>query len=257
MKNRLFIGLLLFSYLITSSCCKKDECKNQTATSAGFKMYEAIGWDTKTIEVQNNDTVALTSVTFEANDSSTEVKSYEWQIGTDPRTFTTKQLKLDFRNSANTAVNIRLILKKNVDKTCFPNDDGVDTVIQRFFVSNKLLAQGAFEGSCKSNPTEKFTIFIGKTVLSGEVFTLDNLPNGCSRKALIDAHLFDISLSYNQIIFGTPNFKTDGQLNPLRCQIPWGKGKIQKDGVTLILDYQIWEPFKKQFINDQFIGVKK
>jgi hypothetical protein len=257
MKNRLFIGFVLFSYLITSSCCKKDECKNKTATSAGFKMYETIGWESKSIEVQNNDTVSIDVITFEANDSSNEVESYEWKVGTDPKVFRTKQFNLEFGTAPNSLIDVRLIIKKNVDKMCFPNDDGIDTVTRYFFVSPKQLAQGKFDGYCKSNPTEKFSIFIGKTPQSVDDFTLDNLPNGCTRQALIDAHLFGIALSYNQITFGTPNFKTDGQYNALRCQIPWGKGKIQKDGVTLILDYQIWDPFKKQFINDQFIGVKK
>lgn len=257
MKNRLFIGLLLFAVLITAACCKKDPCENQTATSAGFKMYEAIGWDTKTIEVNSNDTVSPSYITFAANDSSSEVKSYEWQVGTDPTKFTKKEFLLDFSGFQNNLIDVRLIVKKNVDNTCFPNDDGVDTLTQRFFISDKTLAKGRFEGYCKSNPTEKFAIFIGKTPQSADVFTLDNLPNGCTRKALIDAHLFDISLSYNQILFGFPNYKTDGRDNPLRCQIPWGKGKVQRDGVTLILDYQIWDPFKNQFISDQFIGVKK
>ena len=48
-------------------------------------------------------------------------------------------------------------------------------------------------------------------------------------------------------------------VNTMNCAVKslGGKGRVQADGVTLIIDYQIWEPFKKQFIKDQFIGVKK
>ena len=251
-----FVFVLIFSSFALSCC--KDECKVQTATSADFKIYEALGWDIKVTEVANSDTAVATSITFEASDSSSEVRSYEWMIGSDNRTFKSKNVTLEFDSRAvNSWVSVRLIVKKDVNKMCFPDDDGVDTIVKRFFVVNKSLASGKFEGYCKSNPTEKFSIFIGVTPDSDGDLTIDNIPNGCTRKGSIDSHLFEPSANYRCIIFGRPNFKTDGKLNPLRCQIPWGKGKVQPDGVTLIMDYQIWDPSKNQFVNDQFIGIKK
>ena len=253
----IFIASSLIFLLSLSSC--KDECKNHTATSASFKIYEALGFEEKGTLVKNKDTVTTTTITFEADDISSEVQSYEWQVGTDPRVFTKKSFNLDFdKVAANSWISIRLIVKKNVDKICYPTDDGIDTLVQSFFVSPNQLTRGTFEGYCKSKPSEKFSIFIGTKIFpNNQIPTIDNFPNGCTRQALVDAHLFEPSINYREITFGTPNYKTDGQNNELRCQIPWGKGRVQADGVTLVIDYQIWEPFKKQFVKDQFIGVKK
>ncbi len=248
-----YLLLLISSFAL--SCCK-DECEGQLPTSAEFEIYETLGWERKGTIVPNGDTAVATTITFVASDSSSDVTSYEWRVGSDERTFSERQFSLDFYKAAGSTIDISLVVKKNVNKMCFPEDDGIDTVFKNFYVSQTSLMGGKFEGFCQSNPSEKFVIHIGRTDKSDNNFTLDNLPNGCTR-TFVDAHLFDLSTNYRKITFGLPNFKTDGQLNDLKCQIPWGKGTIQKDGVTLVLDYQIWEPFKRQFVSDQFIGIKK
>ena len=86
-----FLLMLVVSSLVLA-CCKKDECKDKTRTIADFKIYEALEDDFKYSEVANGDTAYTTFITFSAQDVSSDVISYEWQIGNDPRTFSKKRI---------------------------------------------------------------------------------------------------------------------------------------------------------------------
>jgi hypothetical protein len=254
MKNRLFIGLVLFAVLMSAACCKKDPCANQTTTSADFKIFEPLDEDIRYSEISNGDTLNIGNVTFEAQDSSSDVISYEWKIGTDPRIFNKRLFSLEFSDSGQ-VIPVRLIVKKTVNTMCFPNDDGIDTLFKTFYLAGAGLAYGKFEGYVESNPTEKFTISTEIQPRIGYAF-VSNLPNGCSRNS-VDAQTLNFLIGYRSLKFGKPEVKRLSPPDEAKCQIPWGFGKVLRDNKTLILDYSIWSLSKNQFVKDRFIGIKK
>jgi hypothetical protein len=254
MKNRLFIGLVLFAVFLTAACCKKDPCANQTVTSAAFKIYEPLDEDIRYSEISSSDTLNIGNVIFEAQDSSSDVISYEWKIGTDPRTFNKRLFSLEFTDSGQ-IISVRLIVKKVVNAMCFPNDDGIDTLVKTFFVAGSSLAYGSFEGYIESNPSDKFTVSTQIQPQIGYAYVF-NLPNGCTRNSM-DAQLLTFFIAHRTIKFGKPEVKRTGLPDEVKCQIPWGFGKVLRDNKTLILDYSIWSPTKNQFVKDRFIGIKK
>jgi hypothetical protein len=249
--SKLTLLVLLFISSFILSCCK-DECEGKSPTSANFKIFEILDEDLKFTEDNDKDTVYTTFITFLAQDS-TVGNSYEWQIGSDQRTFTKREVTLDFKDAGE--VIIRLIVKNNTTP-CFPSDDGIDTLIKTIYVTKTLPWVGKFEGYVESKPSEKFVISTEEDINRRPGYYLNNLPNGCLR---------DNETYHKQQIFGNYKNIKFGQVELIRtqgsdiatCQLPWGIGKYNNVDKKLILDYKIWSPQQKKFINDRFVGVKK
>jgi hypothetical protein len=245
------IIMLFFLCAIVYGC--HNECEGVQSTSAEFKIYEPLDKD-RDREVVDGDTLVGVAF-FEAQDSSKEVISYQWKIGSDPRTFTQRSFTIEFDNIRG-AIPVRLIVKKTVNKSCFPYDDGIDTLTKTFYTGEVGLVYGNFEGYVASKPTEIFTISTLFQPQIGFAF-VSNLPNGCPRDAY-DATKLSYYGNYRKIVFGTtPNLTRVGSPDEVRCQFPWGTGEILRGSRTLVLDYTIWSSEKKQFVKDRFIGTKK
>jgi hypothetical protein len=159
-----------------------DPCKGKTLRKASFTIAERVFWyevDT----IQYTDTVlSENTVIFEADTaySNFDFISYEWKVGTDDRTWTTKKFALFF-SEAFGQIEVRLIAKWRPDLKCFPNDDGVDTVYRTFTVidrdDNPVL--GVYRGATQKKPNEIFDVTIGFDNADDSYF-IRNINNGCN-----------------------------------------------------------------------------
>ncbi|MDX1904123.1 MAG: hypothetical protein SFU27_08190 [Thermonemataceae bacterium] len=176
MKNILgiIIGLL---FLLSITQCKKevDLCANQKPFEADFDIKEVVG-DSSFV---TDTTLAQQFVIFEAKE---DYDTYEWKIGLDERTFTTKDVQLFFPEPT-LLLNIRLIATKK-PSACFPNDKTVDTIVKTLkvvpFEQSKLI--GEYQGADIDNPNEPYTvkIFAGDLRNDGYIdYVLDNWVRGC------------------------------------------------------------------------------
>src|SRR6266581_830591 len=121
----LIVTVSLFSYL--SGCHSPDPnpCSGLSPFKAKFEIKEVIGLgDTALV----TDTVfSSRAVQFGASDNYT---TYLWQVGNDPRIWNTKSFSLYFDVLGNLPVT--LVAQGKLNKTCFPMDDGIDTLVKVF-----------------------------------------------------------------------------------------------------------------------------
>jgi hypothetical protein len=241
--------LLLLVLLLYVSC--KDDCKNQTSTSADFDIETLFSDFTKDeyINVVNDTVRKGATVRFKAKDSTA---TYEWQLGTDPRKFTNQTVSLEF--DVEETIQVRLIVKKAIDKQCFPNDDGIDTVQKSFVVVDQTFAPigvgQVLEGSVTSRPTEVFQIVLRDDLSVGPF--LDNFPNGCIRPFAETSrgHIQVHTVNYRHFRFGDlNNLQTNWP-----CPIPCGWGEVAKDHTTIKLYYQIKDFLQQKVVQETFIG---
>jgi hypothetical protein len=146
--------LILFSFLIGAlfmyQCKEKvelpsptDPCLALEPVTANFLIKEAVGDSL----VETDRVLMFNSVQFEAIGA---YDSYEWQVGTDERTFTDKKFSLRFMDDATgSTVPVRLIVKGKPNSTCFPSDNGIDTIHQK-------LSGYTFPGSTHRWPLRRF-----------------------------------------------------------------------------------------------------
>ena len=227
------------------SCCK-DKCSDSSPVKATFTMSQ-VGY-IKTYSVLNGDTIGrYEEVTFKADVEEKEGVSYEWKVGTDSRVFTKRQFKLEF--DVNETIKVRLITKKKLNLDCFPLDDGIDTTEQIFTVADSTLIKGEYVGSNKSKPSDVFTVnFIDDRIKFRQY--VDNLPKSCIRN---DQNWVANQYSASYRVAGIG--KTNDTVKD--CPGIYGIAELARDNKTITIDYTYWDDSKKQFIKDQFIGIKK
>jgi hypothetical protein len=249
MKNRLFIGLVLFAVLITAACCKKDPCANQTATSADFDMSQV--YLNEYVPMINGDTLLEgangVTIKFKATDST--AKEYKWKIGTDPRVFTQKEFKLDF--GAFNTIDVTLIITKDIDPLCAGTDDGVDTIRKVFTVLpiEKSLAYGVYNGFLTDNPLDTFNFTLAYFPTE-DFANYDNLPKGCFARQKSD---HAVIMRYKGFFLGKdvptkPNGSCIQAYNSLAT--------LQNDYKTLEFTFKQWSDVQQKGIQKTFIGKK-
>ena len=143
MKKRILIALLvLFSVIVA---CHKDQpemntfnqgCDNAKEVNSEFTMEEIatqIGVDYEEQYRTETDTIYEgRNVRFHALEDNAE---YTWYIGSEvlhERTFY-RQFNAPL---AGQTLPITLVVKKNVNEICFPNDDGYDSITKNLIVTN-------------------------------------------------------------------------------------------------------------------------
>ena len=143
MKKRILIALLvLFSVIVA---CHKDQpemntfnqgCDNAKEVNSEFTMEEIatqIGVDYEEQYRTETDTIYEgRNVRFHALEDNAE---YTWYIGSEvlhERTFY-RQFNAPL---AGQTLPITLVVKKNVNEICFPNDDGYDSITKNIIVTN-------------------------------------------------------------------------------------------------------------------------
>jgi hypothetical protein len=208
------LSLVVFAAMVLNSCRKPctdptnpncenyDPCYNLKPTSAGFKTYLPIpdfvgfwktaGW----VYDVESDTIGVECY-FRAEEENAK---YTWLIG--GGVYHTRTVSIDFRTSnlaPGTRVPVTLIVEKEPNKKCFPNDNGKDTFIKEILVArneiNKYLPMYpetenindtnfmVFESTDLKDPSKKWQFRYGRhydTDLRNSIFYWDNIPNGIS-----------------------------------------------------------------------------
>lgn len=186
--------------LVTLQSCKKcndprdpdcenyDPCMDAKQTSAAFTIKEATY--TQIIEprladfLMDTDSVYFSSVYFEATQADAD--SFIWQIGSEIEPRYGKQVNVKFPdNMRGSTFTIRLIVKRTPNTRCFPNDDGIDTVIRQFYFvrfNEPLSWEGTYYGSDDNKPDSLYTIVLGHSfdeVEEENIVKVFGVPRGC------------------------------------------------------------------------------
>lgn len=251
--KHLFFLTLLIAIIILTGCpddpVRPDPCDGKMPVTANFKItqkvYNNIADSVDYIETE----IVLTSniILFKGQGN---YYHYEWQLLGDTTTYFGRNQSFLFKEPWG-KLTMRLIVKGYSDTTCFPNDDGIDTIFKDLFVIDKGDAAiiGSYKGSHENNPTDSFTIDI-KYEGGNKGMFIYNINRGCF---LPDSnavtHLVNVDYC-NHLAF----FDGDG-LYGFGCESPKGTAILQKDGKTIIIEYESGKP--KERIKYKFKGVKQ
>ena len=218
----LFIGLLGFSMVGCHGCKEpvEDPCEGVEEVAADFTMMEngypytlPPGSPLDTLfKPFDTDTVRLTRVVFTAKEEDAE---YTWIIGSE--TLHTRVVERSGFPKGET-IPITLIVKKAPNKLCFPNDDGVDTLVRYLHIlpESPPRAFGYFQGHLEGSPQDTFTVsFLRKEIVPGsydnKVYNLQN--DGCET-------IFKAVKGFRQLAF---------YVNTIGCDGPAGVAEISPD----------------------------
>ncbi len=157
-------------------CENFDPCTQEHPISASFKIYESWGGGPPKVQLDkwvfyDTDTVSSIFVKFTADEK--DASNYEWHIGAG--IYNTRSFDLEFPVSyiydpSDTdysiprkilkTVPIMLIVHKTPNKICFPDDDGIDTVIRtiKFINIARSDFEGKFYGYWDDNTTKTDTV---------------------------------------------------------------------------------------------------
>jgi len=229
--------LLSGAALLGLAACHRDSpapnpCLSQLANPLRFRFLEGYGTPTPDTAYTKQD------ITFEG--PGAPYTSYKWKVGNDARVFTKQKFSLYFYDTELGRYPVRLIAKRPLNKACFPNDDGVDTLTQVLTLvplSRRSPLYGKYLGANSDAPTDTFTIrlFLGPNRAApndpaAEPYTyLRNLSKGCQ------SPYFDIGSSWRGINFnyGRADFS---------CNTETGTGYLTtRDSIRI--DYERSEPY--------------
>jgi len=140
------ILLLTSVFLLVLFSCKKDQleikktadpCECASEVSADFVIEEHTG-PVSNLWIETDTTFHNKDVQFRALEEDAE---YTWYIGIE--TFNTQAASRFFSDQwKGSYIPITLVVKKEPNKTCFPNDDGYDSITKTFFVSQYPIENG-------------------------------------------------------------------------------------------------------------------
>jgi hypothetical protein len=126
MKVALIVFVSILLVLVFDNCKKKSDpispCKGLVSTNADFVIEQQVGdrWFV-------SDTVISGQFSYVRFTAKYDADSYVWKIGSE--TITTKTFTKTWLPE-NTTIPVTLIIKKKPDTNCFPDDDGIDTVVR-------------------------------------------------------------------------------------------------------------------------------
>ena len=251
MKN-LFILVLLLALIILTGCpdapVRPDPCDGKMPVTADFKITQKVfNFNIDSVDYIETE-VLLTSKTvmFEGQNN---YYHYEWQLLGDSTIYFGKKQFFWFDVPWG-KLTMRLIVKGYSDTTCFPNDDRIDTMYKDLYVKDKRNAEviGSYKGCHEDNPTDSFTVDI-KYPDDREII-IYNINRGCFTPDS-NAVKYVVHFSYcNHLIF------FDGQGGyGFGCESPKGSAILQKDGKTIIIDYESGEPKERK--KYKFTGIKQ
>ncbi len=173
------ITILLFITIMFNCCRHKcqdptnmdcenyNPCTKEKPLSAAFDIEEDL--DIQNGGARNNwfwyyydigDTLGTGWAYFEPHDSTADY--YEWHIG--GGTYKKQKVHLTIPQSmAGQKVDVMLIIKKEPNKICFPDDDGIDTVKRTIYIADyysNAAMTGRYHGYDTDNPTDTYNIFL-------------------------------------------------------------------------------------------------
>ncbi len=228
--RKLFLGILFFSLL----GCRDDDfsvCEDKEEVTAKFSIGVKL-----TLHREELDTLLVsdTVLTFNRVEFSADetYDSYEWNIGDDPRVFSDRKVTLFFETPESN-LEIRLIAKRNPNTGCFPDDDGIDTLVRRLTVIERLENPvfGKYFGYLEDSPNDSFQVSIIYSDLWG--IQMININEGCNpaSKGFVGP---DIDFLYKKLFFGNDKgsyYYVDG------CQDPVGWLFVAPNNNDVIIEY--------------------
>ncbi|WP_107039048.1 hypothetical protein [Brumimicrobium mesophilum] len=166
MKTLIKILLLTSVFLLVLFACKKDQleitktadpCDCASEVSADFDILERHSQIANSVLIETDHVFANKQVIFRSSLNDAE---YKWYIGAHIETgqeafkhFTTQWI--------GSTIPITLVVKKEPNKICFPNDDGYDSITKTFNVythcRENYLLEGTFRMASK-NSTDSIDI---------------------------------------------------------------------------------------------------
>jgi hypothetical protein len=266
MKNKTYftLGLLLLGLLLALLGCRPDKKEDPVNPCAGktipkgeiFVTDNSLGKPF----IDPSRLFSVETLAFGVAHFSTTIpyESYQWQVGSDPRVFTSKTMTMQFPDNTFN-VPVRMIGRRKVDSQCFPNDDGLDTL--RTTVSFTQFAQaqvlGTYYGYDTLNPADKFSVEV--KVLYGYDSTWDKtfIKNVVVGKLPFVGKHHNLDEGYSPIRLSSSAFVGQNS-GPISYLV----GYLQKDRRTIYIEFEsIPRDENGDIIGDirrhQFIGIKQ
>jgi len=136
------IFLIVLASLFTLGCKKYEQpeltpvnqdCSCASEVSADFEILELETLPQFDYEGTNTDTIYMgKNVIFRAKEEGAE---YTWYIGNE--ILDTKEVGRYFSSAyADQEITVSLVVRKQANTICFPNDDGYDSISKTFYVQN-------------------------------------------------------------------------------------------------------------------------
>lgn len=208
-------------------CANYDPCFGRTdAVSADFRTEMRRSLSLTRSLILQADTFFAGDVYFVAEDSSAE--SYEWKVGSDPRTFIDQEffLTFDCPNSLYQDIYIQLITERLSDSNCTSTDLLKDTVRKMIYFVKEIESPvfGQYRGSLKSDPSTQFNI----DIIYKSRFTTPN-PDPCQGD-LWERTIYNLTNSgcYQKLTGGAAstlnqfNFEGSVRIDTSTCVYPSG-----------------------------------
>jgi hypothetical protein len=134
--------------------------------------------------------------------------SYEWQVGNNSITQSDKEFSLYFNDTIGT-IQVRLIVHANPNLKCFPNDDGIDTIIKSLTIKNSktIPMAGKYYGCNTNDPDHFFTIEIDTVTTINSIaipaktcnLSIYNLPEGKQKWVNLIRSIGSYSFCFNAV----------------------------------------------------------
>lgn len=232
----IFIALIL-TCCITENPVNPDPCAGKKPFKADFTIFEAVE-DSLFIA----DTVLYgNAIKFMAN---SDYDTYKWTVGDQKLEYFTKSFALKF-NEPYPEIVVRLIATKKPDTLCFPNDDGIDTVMKKITIlkyEGESALVGEWIGSTDKNPLDSFIVSIFyKNVYNnngeyfGSFYFINNLNKGCNSiwryEDGRESPQIRYSPGYRTARFHARGFKDNG------CNSPYGYIKLSWNHTEITIEY--------------------
>jgi hypothetical protein len=172
-RNFLFWSGLLWVLMACGNERDPDPCKDLTPVTADFKIEEWLfilgPYETDTVLTYRP--IIITALQ--------DYDSYEWKVGSDPTIRTEKSFNLGFTQAVG-KIDIRLIARRSPNLSCFPDDNGIDTLTKSVYVSEWANSPiiGNYEGYVVGRESDRFVVEIQD--YGGDCgITIKNIPKGC------------------------------------------------------------------------------
>lgn len=233
-----------------------NPCDTYTIQPLEIKIFERLGDTTHLLK--NEFYGGSSSIVFAA---SKKCDTYQWQVGTDSRTWRDSSFQLYF-SSYSGPIEVRLTTFTAQDTLCKPGDDGRDTVVARYTVINPdprfdiPPITGVYRGVSTENLLDTFEVKLGKvgTGVAWEMMCINNLPKGCIDPPNPRVGGPQLGVNYGRraiLIYKNEGWTGGG------CRNMYGNGWISEDTDTLTFRYNVQEiDDPKKRVNAIFKGVR-
>lgn len=225
---------------LNPECPNYDKCLTAVRTDAEFGFFRRSFSGDFSIFLPYRDTIPIAqnssgSIRLFFRASDTNMSSYEWKVGLDPRTFADSVFSLDFSNVSGW-INVSLTTRnQRFDSQCFPGDSGKVTVNKGIFFKPYTLEHdtswvehipifGTYAGYDEHNPQDSFSIRIWFDQINNRA-ALSQFPKDCDRQTA------PVYFTTHFIYFKSTH-----------CNKPDAYGELLDDNRTLVIDYTLDGP---------------